>query len=243
MRRFFIPPENIQGKIAVITGGDVLHLSKVLRKQSGDIIEAADGRGNILKARIVQIESNLINLDILETHVLEERKVHVRLFQAIPRGSKFDWIIEKASELGVMELIPVVSERTVPKIVDERGLKKLSRWQRIALESMKQVGRTTAMTVHRAIPIAEVGSMIKEKSLKILPWELEEDVTLKTLVQANVHTREIEILIGPEGGLSIPEAEDLKKLSFQTVSLGKRILKAETAAVVTLGNVFYELEE
>lgn len=242
MRRFFIPPENITGAMAVITGSDVNHLTNVLRRKVGDIIEATDGQGNSFNARITEIDPSAIHLEISDVKHVEERKIHVRLFQAVPKGSKIEWIIEKACELGVMEMIPVITERTVTKLSEERGLKKIARWEKIALETMKQVGRNTAMKIHRTINIDDLGDFINRDALKILPWELEDEKSLKSYLDKNRKKHEIDLFIGPEGGFSQMEVDFLKKQGFQSVSLGKRILKTETATITTLANIFFELE-
>ncbi len=130
MRRFFIPSNNVNEKFAVITGSDVHHISDVLRKQAGDIILATDGMGNHITAKITQIQQYQINLEIVELTPYEERKIFIKLYQAIPKGGKLDWIIEKACEFGVNEIVPVITERTIPKYNEERGLKKIARWER-----------------------------------------------------------------------------------------------------------------
>ncbi len=242
MRRFFIPSGNINNGNAIITGSDVHHILDVLRKGVGDTIQATDGLGNILTARITGIKQPQINLEIIETKHQEERKTFIKLFQAIPKGGKFEWIVEKSCELGVNEIVPVITERTIPKYNNERGLKKLAHWERIALESMKQIGRNTPMSIHKTIIFKDVQRILKPFSKKIVLWELEETEELKTFLRENNSAAEFEIFIGPEGGFSIQEIDDLKNLGFITVSLGKRILKAETAAIIAIGNIYFEME-
>jgi 16S rRNA (uracil1498-N3)-methyltransferase len=242
MRRFFIPRESIQDNTAFVTGSDVHHIINVLRKNVGDDLPATDGYGNLLNTRISSIEGEMIHLEILESAPAEGRKIFVRLFQAMPRGNKFDSIVEKACELGVNELVPVVTERSPSKLCFERGLKKIARWEKIALETMKQVGRATQMSIKPAIDFDGIQKMLKAFSLKILPWELEEERTLKSLLKAQENVSDIEVLIGSEGGFSVMEIEELSAYGFQSVSLGKLILKAETAVAATLANIYYELE-
>lgn len=243
MRRFFIPAENLLDKKATITGSDVHHIIHVLRKKVGDEIAATDGMGNLLRTRVLEIWESMIQLEILEKKPSLDRKTFVRLFQAIPKGNKFDLIVEKACELGVDELIPVVTERTITKINQERGLKKLARWERISLEAAKQVGRASVMGISHTLSFAELEKKLSAFSLKIVPWESEEEKSLKKLLTEQRGAKELDILIGPEGGLSFAEIEQLKGYGFQSVSLGKRILKAETAAITTLGNIYFALED
>jgi 16S rRNA (uracil1498-N3)-methyltransferase len=244
LRRFYIPVSQITegGNSAFLEGSDVHHIAHVLRRQSGDIIDATDGQGSILKAKIVKIEEGKIKLEIVERIPAAERKTVLRLFQAVPRGGIFEDIISKVTELGVDDIIPVITERTVKKYDEERGLLKMARWEKIVLETMKQTGRLSAPSIHPPIPIKQIADMLRPDALKIFPWELEESVSLKELLDKNVGKINVELIIGPEGGFSSGEAEFLKGCGFQAVTLGKRILKVETAAVVTVGNIYYGLE-
>ncbi len=240
MRKFFIPDENIDGITAFIAGSDVHHLTHVLRKNLGDIIPATDGRGNNLKVRIKDIRQDIVNLEILEIHPSAGRLTFVRLYQALPRGGKFDWIVEKSCEMGVNELVPVVTERTISKLSQERGLKKIARWERIALETMKQIGRSSQMSIHYTVSIENIGGMLLKDSMKILLWELEEEKTLKKILSGS-KAKKIELLIGPEGGISCGEADRLITAGFHSASLGGMILKTDTAALSALSNIYFEL--
>jgi len=183
MRRFFIPEDRIQGDDAYIDGSDALHISKVLRMSKGDTIEASDGTGNSLTAEIVDIAKDASNpkifLKITDRKFLEERTLNLRVFQAIPRGNAMDLIVEKFVELGVGEIIPVITERTVPRYDKKKGAAKVERWNKIALETMKKVGRTSLPYIDKITPLDKIGGKIYNDSLKILPWELEPQKTLK----------------------------------------------------------------
>lgn len=243
MRRFFIPAGNIGDGKAFIDGSDVKHIASVLRKKAGDTIAATDGAGNLLECRIASISELVVQLEVVSSKPSAERKTRVRLFQAIPRAGKFETVIEKCTELGVTELIPVITERTVSRITEERGLKKIARWERIALETMKQVGRATPMSIHPAVKLDDITDLLSKDSLRILFWELEESRTLKETLAGHKEATVIEAVIGPEGGLSITEAEALQKLGFLSVSLGSRVLKVETAVINALANIYYEMED
>ena len=244
MRRFYIPQDQIDedGSRAFLSGPDVHHLTDVLRKKEGDMIDATDGQGNVLKAEIVTVRGGRVELSVKERKKIEERKTVLRLFQAMPKGGLFEEILSKATELGVDEFVPVVTERTVYKYDEERGLKKIARWEKVVLEAMKQTGRVTAPTVHPVIPLRKIDTLLREGSLKIFPWELEEEQDLKTLLEQNREQMNVELIIGPEGGFTLGEAEFLKSCGFQSVSLGKRILKVETAVIAAISNIYYELE-
>jgi 16S rRNA (uracil1498-N3)-methyltransferase len=242
MRRFFIPAGNIEGKLAFIDGSDVHHIASVLRKKPGDTILATDGAGNLLECRITDVSEHVVKLEVIESKPAAERATRVKLYQAIPRAGKFETVIEKCTELGVAELVPLVTERTVSRITEERGLKKIARWEKIALETMKQVGRSVPMSIRPAAKIEDIAASLEEGSLRLLFWELEEERTLKAALAANPGIKTVECVIGPEGGLSHSEVETLQSLGFLSVSLGSRVLKVETAVVAAMANVFYDLE-
>ncbi len=241
MRKFFIPAENIKDTSAFITGSDVHHITHVLRKTPGDIIMATDGRGGELKVRIKEILPGSVKLEILEMSPSEGRKIFVRLYQAIPRGVKFDWVVEKSCEIGVNELVPLITERTVAKLSEERGLKKIARWERISLETMKQTGRSSPMAIYKAVSVEKIPEMMLKDSLKILFWELEEENNLRDILSGG-RSQRVELVIGPEGGFSCGEAENLINSGFQSTSLGKMVLKTDTAALSALSNIYFALE-
>jgi len=243
MRRFFIPINQIKSKIAFITGSDAHHIINVLRKKEGDLLEATDGKGNNLKCKIVKVVGEKVEMKIIEKEVKEERKIFLRLYQALPKGMKIDLIVEKACELGVNEFVMVFTERTIPEYDEKRLKNKKERLERISLEVMKQTGRNTLMIIQDAIHINKINSLLLKDSLKIMPWEMERDLSLKSLLKKNSRIDSVELLIGPEGGFTIDEVDRMRKDGFITVSLGNRILKVETATIVASGNIYYELEK
>ncbi|OHD61297.1 MAG: hypothetical protein A2014_07265 [Spirochaetes bacterium GWF1_49_6] len=242
MRRFFIPAARIDGSRVTVDGSDFHHLIHVLRKQSGDIIEATDGWGNILRIRITDTGSEFAAGEIIEQIPAPERAVTLTLYQAIPRQGLFDFIIEKCAELGVRRVVPVVTERTVVRLAEERSAKKLERWRRIANETVKKVGRADTIDVLPVCGLTEIEGCLSPGSLRIAAWEMEETRGLKSFLRDKLEIKDVEIVIGPEGGLSAGEITALTGMGFESVSLGKRILKVETAAIAAIANIFYELE-
>lgn len=251
MRRFFIPTSQIHNDTAVIRDKDARQIINVLRMKIGDELEATDGKSNILKTQIVEIAKSKVVVKILSIQTIEERSTQIRLFQAIPKGTKMSRIVEKMTELGVSEIIPFLSERSVLSYNKLRSANKQDRWQRLSNETMKKVGRTTQIIIREPIGLKHIAQYLKDDYLRIVPWEMENKTTLKSILQANdshpndshpnPHSTKIEIVIGGEGGLSIDEIKKLKQLGFISVSLGKRILKVETAAIATVANIYYEL--
>lgn len=242
MRRFFLPAENIRGDSAFLDGSDARHLALVLKKKPGDEIETTDGQGSVYRAIIDSVAPGRVEVRLLSKESRPERRISLRLFQAVPRGQGFDEIVRKACELGAEAVYPLITERTVPRYAGDRNVKKTDRWARIAAETAKKTGRTSLMTVHPALTLGRIGGALAAGSLRVLPWELEDKRTLKSLLETQSAARTVETVIGPEGGLAASEAERLVGLGFHTVTLGGRILTVETAAVVTMAGIFYELE-
>ncbi|PKM92735.1 MAG: 16S rRNA (uracil(1498)-N(3))-methyltransferase [Elusimicrobia bacterium HGW-Elusimicrobia-4] len=250
MQRFFV--ENIDGDIAEISGSEAHHLKDVLRKKVGDAVFLFDGKGNEYTAEIERLRDKEIELKILsKTQRNSEPKIKINLYQSIPKLKKFDFIVEKSTELGVSKIIPVISERTVPEL-SLRAKAKQSRWQKIALSAAKQCGRTVVPEIssitdfQSAVKSVCVGKNLSE-SVSLIPWECEQKTTLKQLLSdakasATHSLLAINLFIGPEGGFSTAEIERACKCGIIPITLGKRILRTETASIVVISNILYELE-
>ena len=255
MHRFFVPKEQISNDQITITGSDVNHIKNVLRLKIGDKIEVFDSSQNTYQCEIKSFNravpagrQEFILGSILSMKKQDvESNIKMTLAQCLAKGKKMDLIIKMATELGVNSIIPVISERSVPKI-DEKEEKKIAHWQAIAKEASEQSGRTKIPRIENITSISELNP--KDYDLALMPWEGEKiDSFKKALskwnrdVQSQVPLpNNILIIVGPEGGFSHAEAEKAKEAGFKSVSLGKRILRCETAAVSTLANIFYELE-
>lgn len=242
MRRFFIPVDKISADTCEISGSDAHHLIRVLRKNVGDEIPATDGRGNRLTLKIEKIQSDVLHCNIIRKESAPERKLLIRVYQCIQNQNGFDSTLARLTEMGVSSVVPVISERVNFKLSGEKAEKKFQRWNRIALETMKKTGRSDRLKLLEIIKLKNIDSLLLPDSLKILPWEAEEEKSLKSLLLKNKNPSFIELLIGPEGGISGSEADFLKNLGFQSVTLGKRILTVETACIATVSNLYYELE-
>lgn len=240
MRRFFIPLSAIQGQKVSLTGSDAHHLVHVLRKKVGDTFEATDGQSRRLILQIQAIQKEHVLCHICEAHLQKERAVSVRLFQALPKGPAWETILTTACELGVNEVIPVLSERTIYPHEITGTIK--SRWLRLVEETAKKTGRLTTMTIHPVLHWKDVPSLLDSSSLKIMPWEGEKETSLRSLLETGESPPTVELLIGPEGGFSLQEAEEAKSWGFHTVSLGHRILTTATAVITTLANIYYSLD-
>ena len=243
MPKFFVPKENIHNDKIHITGGDVSHISRVLRMGENDYLCLCDGMGNNYDAVIESITSDNIVCKITDVKRAEtEAQISVTIFQGIPKGSKMEYIIQKTTELGVVNIIPCKMSRCVSKIEsDKDAVKKQQRWQKIAEEAAKQSGRGIIPTVGMPVNFDEAIRQMKEFDLAFAPYECEEQNKLKDVLLTRGNVKTVAFMIGPEGGYDVSETEELKNQGIKTITLGKRILRTETAGEAVLAMVMYEI--
>jgi len=208
----------------------------------GDKIELADGSGKIYGCKIQDLKKDQVICRIIEIkQPANALKTKTTIAQCLPKARKMDLIIQKCTELGVFEIIPVLSERSIAKA------EKPGRWQKIAKEAAEQSGGSFIPTIQTLTTFADILKLASNYDLALLPWELEKEKTLKQVLKTdervNRQTNKLLILIGPEGGFSKKEAEQAKTAGFIPVSLGKRILRAETAGITVLSMINYEFEQ
>jgi len=239
--RFYIPQDQIKDKQITISGSDVNHIKNVLRLKAGDQIEVFDNSGKVYICTLQQFNREFI-LGKINSTIQEdtELKADVTLAQCLPKAKKMDLIIQKATELGANRIIPVISERSVPKI-EEKSDKKISHWQKIAKEAAEQSGRTKVPEVLSLINFEQLIKNAKDHDLALIPWEGERENTIKKVL-ANSRPIQPMIVIGPEGGFSQAEIKIAQENGFIPISLGKRILRCETAALTSLALLVSELE-
>lgn len=241
--RFFVPPHQISKSSLTISGADVNQIKNVLRLQAGDKIEVLDGTGKVYSATIKNILKDEILCEISSSRSMgSEPSLVITLIQSVPRESKMDFIIQKCTELGVSKIIPVISERTIIKLGEEKKDKRLARWRKIAKEAAEQSGRGKIPEITEVVNLSEALKQAKNHDLSIIPYEMEEDSSIKNILIKNKEIRSIMLAIGPEGGFSKEEVENAKKSGFRSVSLGKRILRTETAGMAALSMINYEFE-
>lgn len=236
MPRFF--SEELDGDRVYLRGEDARHIAKSLRMQPGDPLTVCDLRGTDLYCRIDELSPELVVLTVLQRLPSEtEPTVKVRLYQALPKGDKLDLIVQKAVELGVHEIIPVLTSRCVSRPDGKSMEKKIQRFSRIALEAAKQSGRGIVPKVGELRSLEEALAEMGEHPLAILFYE-EATQPLKEMLSAAPDS--ISILIGAEGGFSRDEVEAAKARGLRVASLGKRILRCETAPLAALSVLMYE---
>lgn len=229
--RFFT--ENITDDTAIVGGEDARHISVVLRMRTGDIAVLCDGHGTDLLAKLVEANgAESCVFRILEKSANRaEPNIHLRLFQAMPKGDKMEFIVQKAVECGVAEIIPFFSKRCVSRPDEKQMKKKLPRYRKIALEAAKQCGRGVIPRVGDAVEFSALKTLISSENTGILFYECCE-TPLRDAVKE--FKRNVDIIIGSEGGFETYEAEELQNAGFAAASLGNRILRCETAPIAAI---------
>lgn len=247
MPKFFIKTENLkENKEIWIAGSDVNHIKNVLRKKIDDKINIcnSDTQKNY-ECVIKNIEENKIVCKILdEVKSLAESNLNITIFQGLPKSDKMELIIQKATELGVKTIVPVITKRTVIKLKDKDKQNKVDRWRKIAEVAAKQSGRDIIPTIENIINIADI--KFDEFDKIFVLYENEEKISIKDEIEQlkndNKEELNIGIVIGPEGGFAESEIEQLRlNQNVSVVTLGKRILRTETVALVVSGILMYEL--
>lgn len=218
----------------VIQGADALHIAKSLRMKVGETLTVCDTLGTDYLCEITEISNNEIGLKILsEEKNLTEPDAEVTLFQCLPKGDKMDTIVRQSVELGVKEIYPVLSTRCVSRPDAQSLKKKIARWQKIADEAAMQSGRGIKPKVHDMVTVDEYCKKINDYSLSLFFYELGGE-SLKTAVKKE---KSVSVIVGSEGGFSHEEAEKIEKSGAKPVTLGKRILRCETAPIAALTSV------
>jgi 16S rRNA (uracil1498-N3)-methyltransferase len=213
-----------------VGGSAANHIMRVLRLRDGDSLTLFDGRGGEYGARISGLRKDSVQVDVLEHRDAErESALNLTLAQGISRGERMDWVMQKATELGVTRIIPVITERTMVKLDERQSEKKLQHWRGIAIAACEQCGRNRVPEVAAPIAYYDVIRAIDPGATRIL---LSPAGTLRANELPRSH--HIAMLIGPEGGLSENERDAAVAAGFQQVRMGPRVLRTETAAIAAL---------
>lgn len=234
MRRFFVGSGAVNMNRVTLTGSDAHHIKDVLRLRPGDKIVCIDESAAEHEVIIAELGGGAVIGDIVKTTKPELPLVELALFQGLPKGTKFDFVIEKATELGADRIAAVRMERTVPRADITEG-KRTERWRRIAEAAAKQSRRATVPRVDGLLPFDEFVRELAQFDLAILFWESSKDPVEGAL--EGFDGKSVAVIIGPEGGLSIGEAEALLEAGAKPASLGPRILRTETAPIAALAIV------
>lgn len=238
MKRIFL--ENVTSDFVTISGDDANHLARSLRARRGDRITAVDGAGNCAIIELIDFDKETIRA----RRVSDIKKIadgkKIILADCLPKQNRFDNIIEKATELGVAKIEPLISERTIARPGGVRAQFKLERWRKIAKEAAEQCARNTIPEIKE---IRELDDWLKkitlDDTLLLFCWENEPERTIREVLSVN-RNKNIIVLIGPEGGFSEREVNAIKSAGGVSVTLGKRILKTDTAVISVLAVINYE---
>lgn len=245
MSKFFVKENQINNDKIHILGEDVNHIANVLRMKKEDEVQICNQEtGENYITKIISFSKDEIKCEIVKK-IIEtvESNVDITLFQGIPKFDKMELIIQKNTEVGVKKIVPVLMERTVVKLDEKTANKKIERWQKIAEVAAKQSMRDIIPEIENIIKLQDITKQDYDEVL--VAYENEEKNMLKQELKKlqGKDRYKIAIVIGPEGGISEKEIEILKNMGASFVSLGKRILRTETAGIVMSGNIMYELED
>ena len=245
MHHFFVTPQQISGDKIRIEGGDVNHMKNVLRMKLHEKAEISDG-----ESRTYLCELEAYEEDVAVLHILEEMEADTEpasklyLFQGLPKSDKMELIVQKAVELGVYQVIPVAMKRSVVRLDDKKAAKKADRWNSIAESAAKQAGRSRIPEVIMPLSYKEALKMAEELDVTLLPYELAGGMEVTREVIRQIKSgQSVGIFIGPEGGFEPEEVDAAVSMGAKVITLGRRILRTETAGLATLAVLMFELEQ
>lgn len=245
MYHFFVTPQQISGDKIRIEGGDVNHMKNVLRMKLHEKAEISDGESRTYLCEVEAYEE-----DVAVLHILEEMEADTEpasklyLFQGLPKSDKMELIVQKAVELGVYQVIPVAMKRSVVRLDDKKAAKKADRWNSIAESAAKQAGRSRIPEVTMPLSYNEALKMAEELDVTLLPYELAGGMEVTREVIRQIKSgQSVGIFIGPEGGFEPEEVDAAVSMGAKVITLGRRILRTETAGLATLAVLMFELEQ
>ncbi len=257
MNRFFIDAAQIRDSLIEISGEDAAHILRVLRLGLGDSIELCDGAGLDYPAIITEVFRDRLIAKLGKGSPSKgEPRVKVTLYQGIPKGSKMDLIVQKSVELGIYSIVPLYTARSIVHLSEPKKIeRKVARWQKIAEEAAKQSKRGIVPRVEMPMPYSEF-IRLTSHPMKLFLWEGERQMGLKRYLDSISHKvseiyraqnelqgADIGIVIGPEGGFDYDEFVMAKEFGWESITLGSRILRTETAGLVTLASIMFYMEE
>lgn len=240
MRRFFVSPELLHSSRATISGELFRHISTVLRLKPGATIILADGCGHEAVAVVSEIGKEGIAVDLQPFYAVsaDEGALPVTLYQGLPKGEKMDLVLQKATELGVSRIVPFNAGRSIARLEGERLEKRVGRWEKIVQEAARQSARSSVPSVGFCRDLQEL-LQVEEGCLKLLLWEGEKEQGLRAMIENIEKPESVSIIIGPEGGLTPEEAAQAERAGYIPVTLGRRILRTETAGLAVVAILQY----
>jgi len=240
--RIFLPCPMEVGFLCALREEDQTYIKSVLRLKKHDHLIVFDGRGHEYQAMIRQVQGNRTVVEILKKYPLQDKSVRITLAQSLPKAGKMDFIIQKATELGVDEIVPFQAARCVSRLTDDKKRQKASRWQKIAVEAARQCGRADVPVIGPCVDFQEMIGGGERKGVKIIFWEEEMQTGLSDVLRHRhpEGAEEFFVVVGPEGGFLKEEVDRAREAGFQSVSIGRQILRVETAVLAILSIIQYE---
>ena len=244
MHRFWVEDSLSEGSAATLGSAEARHAGQVLRLRPGDPCEVLGG-GRRWRGEIVSLEADKGTVRVLSPLPSTEPRLRITLFQGLPKGDKMESIVQKAVELGAEAVVPVAMSRCVVKLDAKDAARRRERWQRIAAEACKQSGRCALPEVRPILSVKELPGPFRAFDAVLVPWEEAQEGSLRTFALKHPEVSSLAVVIGPEGGITPEEIAEMEKAGAQTVTLGPRILRTETAgmaAVAALMSLYGEME-
>ena len=233
MHRFYADPSLSDSEWVYLSPEDTRHALTVLRLKTGQEIQVIH-HSALWEAEIVSINAQGIRAKVTRSLLSSEPGIKITLFQGLPKSDKMDWIVQKATELGVNRIIPLVMERSVVKFDSEKDIRKVDRWRKIIREACKQSGRCVIPELYDPCSLHQLLDSFTLPELNIVPWEEAREYGPRSFYQDHAVAGSLGILIGPEGGISQQEIALLQSAGFVPVTLGKRVLRTETAGLAAV---------
>lgn len=240
LSRFHLPAEAWQPQQLMLSGDEAAHCSRVMRKQVGDAMEIFDGEGRVATVRITGITKSTVIAQVEALRQHEARAVEIHLLPAMIKAEPFEWLLEKATELGVARMQPVITSRTIVHLGGEHLEKKLSKWRRHMIEAAKQCHTPWVPTLEKPLSLSAVLADLPAEGVRLIPALSEHSRRLHEVCFKGKNS--VSILIGPEGDFTPDEEALAQEHGFLPVTLGSLVLRAETAAIATLAMVGHEVE-
>jgi 16S rRNA (uracil1498-N3)-methyltransferase len=240
--RIFFPGSVREGELCELGEQTLRYIKSVLRMKKGESLILFDGAGWEYEAAIKTFLDDRVSIEVLKKNRIPEKAVKISLFQALPKATKMDFIVQKATELGADRIISFQSARTVPRLSQDKARGKISRWRSIAQEASRQCGRADIPEIRGIVSFEEMLACSEGQSLKIILWEEESKRNIKEILRDEKYAgaNDISVVIGPEGGFTREEIERAADKGFISATMGKNILKVETAVLAILSIIQYE---
>lgn len=240
--RIYLPCPMEVGSLCELREEDRTCVRSVLRLKRGDHLVLFDGRGHEYQAMIRQLQGERTIVEILKKYPLQDKPLHITLCQALPKAGKMDFIIQKATELGADEIVPFHSARCVSRLTGEKKMQKAARWRKIAVEAARQCGRADVPVIRPCADFQELFGNGEFGEVRIIFWEEETQTVLGDVLRhpCALQAKDFSIIVGPEGGFLKEEVERAREAGFRSASIGRQILRVETAVLAILSILQYE---